>query len=58
MFEVALCKFYIFFFQLSNAENGSLNEDKDTLEKQFINNDTVWSILTFVGVQTDVSIIF
>ena len=38
---------------LSNAENGSLNEDKDTLDKQFINNDTVWSILTFVGVQTD-----
>jgi hypothetical protein len=30
---------------LSKAENGSLNEDKDTLDKQFINNDTVWSVL-------------
>jgi len=43
---------------LSKAENGSLNEDKDSLDEQFINNDTVWSILTFVGVQTEVSIIF
>jgi hypothetical protein len=43
---------------LSKAENRNLNEDKDTLDKQFINNDTVWSILKFVGVQTEVSILF
>ena len=37
---------------LSKAENRNLNEDKDTLDKQFINNDAVWSILEFAGVQT------
>jgi hypothetical protein len=41
-------EFYIGFFQLSKAENRNLNEDKDTLDKQFINNDAVWSILEFV----------
>jgi hypothetical protein len=28
---------------LSKAENGSLNEEKDSLDKQFVNKDTVWS---------------
>ena len=37
---------------LSKAENRNLNEDKDTLDKQFLNKDTVWSILKFVGVKT------
>ena len=57
-FEVELCKFYIGFFQLSKAENRNLNENKATLDQQFINNDTVWSILKFAGVQTKVSIMF
>ena len=35
---------------LSKAENGSLNEDKDTFNEQLINIDTVWSILKCVGV--------
>jgi len=43
---------------LSRAENGNLKEEKDTVDKQFINKDTVWSILKFVGVQTEVSIMF
>jgi hypothetical protein len=51
-------EFYIGFFQLSKAENRNLNEDKDTLDKQFINNDAVWSILEFAGVQTKVSIMY
>ena len=37
---------------LPKAENGCLNEDEHTLDKQFINNDTVWSILKCVGVKT------
>ena len=38
---------------LSKAEHGCLNEDKDILDKHFINNDTVWYILKGVGVQTE-----
>ena len=38
---------------LSKAEHGCLNEDEDILDKHFINNDTVRSILKFVGVQTE-----
>ena len=57
-FEVELCKFYIVFFQLSKAEDGCLNEEKYTIDKQFTNKDTVWSILKFVGVQAEVSIMF
>jgi hypothetical protein len=43
---------------MPKAENGCLNEDEDTLDKQFINKDAVWSILKFVGVKIKVSIIF
>ena len=38
---------------LSKAEHGYLNEDKDILDKHFINNGTVWYILKGVGVQTE-----
>ena len=38
---------------LSKAEDGCLNEDKDTFDQQFINIDTVWSILKYVGVQIE-----
>jgi hypothetical protein len=43
---------------LPKAEHGYLNEDKGTLDKQFISNDAVWFILKFVGIQTEVSVIF
>ena len=38
---------------LSKAEHGCLIEDKDTLDKHFINNDAVRSILKFVGFQIE-----
>jgi hypothetical protein len=43
-----LIQVWLYFFQLSKAENGSLNEEKDSLDKQFVNKDTVWSILNCI----------
>jgi hypothetical protein len=42
----------------NQKHNVIIDTTKDSLDKQFVNKDTVWSILKFVGVQTEVSIMF